>query len=87
MAKNRYVYTGPNSAVTLKVGDGAGGLKEQDVVLWHGKEVELPGDHEFTKTLEHQGLLRPISQAQVAQQSDDDQVASTSTKPNSAKQK
>jgi phage tail protein X len=61
-----YRYTGPNSAVTLKVSDGAGGLKDQDVMLWHGRNVELPADHEVTRTLAHQGLLEPISEAQVS---------------------
>lgn len=68
MSKTTYRYTGPNSAVTLKVSDGAGGLKDQDVILWSGQTVELPSDHEVTKALEHQGLLEPISQAQVSAQ-------------------
>lgn len=68
MSKTTYRYTGPNSAVTLKVSDGAGGFKDQDVILWSGQNVELPSDHEVTKALEHQGLLEPISQAQVATQ-------------------
>lgn len=68
MSKTTYRYTGPNSAVTLKVSDGAGGLKDQDVILWSGRNVELPSDHEVTKALEHQGLLEPISQAQVSAQ-------------------
>ena len=67
MSKTTYRYTGPNSAVTLKVSDGAGGFKDQDVILWSGQTVELPSDHEVTKALEHQGLLEPISQAQVAE--------------------
>ncbi|WP_201747021.1 hypothetical protein [Limnohabitans sp. TS-CS-82] len=69
MQKATYRYTGPNSAVTLKVSDGAGGFKDQDVILWSGQNVELPSDHEVTKALEHQGLLDPISQAQVSAQS------------------
>jgi hypothetical protein len=67
MSKTTYRYTGPNSAVTLKVSDGAGGFKDQDVILWSGQNVELPSDHEVTKALEHQGLLEPISQAQVSE--------------------
>lgn len=77
MSKTTYRYTGPNSAVTLKVSDGAGGFKDQDVILWSGQNVELPSDHEVTKALEHQGLLEPISQAQVSEVAPQaDQVAS-----------
>lgn len=68
MSKTTYRYTGPNSAVTLKVSDGAGGFKDQDVILWSGQNVELPSGHEVTQALEHQGLLEPISQAQVSAQ-------------------
>jgi hypothetical protein len=60
-----YRYTGPNSAVTLKVGDGAGGLKDQDVMLWKGRTVDMPADHEVTKVLVHQGLLVPTGKAQA----------------------
>lgn len=68
MPKTTYRYTGPNSAVTLKVPTSEGGTADQDVILWSGQNVELPSDHEVTKALEHQGLLEPISQAQVTDQ-------------------
>ena len=52
---SRYIYTGPNSAVTLKVSDGKGGLKDQDVLFWNGQEVDLPADHEMVASLVAQG--------------------------------
>jgi hypothetical protein len=67
MPKTTYRYTGPNSAVTLKVPTSEGGTVDQDVILWSGQNVELPSDHEVTKALEHQGLLEPVSQAQAEQ--------------------
>ncbi len=43
----KYVYQGPvDSSVTLKV-DG----KDRDVVLFRGKEVDLPEGHDYVKTL------------------------------------
>jgi hypothetical protein len=56
---SRYRYSGPNSAATLKVSDGKGGLKDQDVMLWHGKEVELPAHHEYVDVLTRKGFLTP----------------------------
>ena len=57
----RYRYTGPNSAVTLRVPDGAGGIKDQDVLLWNGSEVDLPDDHAAVKTLEAQKYLTRVA--------------------------
>jgi hypothetical protein len=54
----RYRYTGPNSAVTLKVSDGKDGLKDQDVVLWNGREIDLPANHEWVATLLAKGYLK-----------------------------
>jgi hypothetical protein len=59
----RYIYTGPNSSVTLKVSDGKGGLKDQDVLFWNGQEVELPATHEMAGVLLAQGYLKPIAAA------------------------
>jgi len=59
--------SGSNTWPGKRLSDGAGGLKDQDVILWSGQTVELPSDHEVTKALEHQGLLEPISQAQVSE--------------------
>lgn len=78
-----YRYTGPNSAVTLKVSDGAGGLKDQDVILWSGQNVDLPADHEVTVAMLHQGLLEPISQAQAPAPTDD--KADAAAKPKAIK--
>jgi len=53
----RYLYTGPNSAVTLKVSDGKGSFKDQDVVFWKDQEVDLPTGHEMVAVLVEQGHL------------------------------
>lgn len=72
MPKTMYRYTGPNSAITLKVPSRDGGTADQDVILWSGQTVELPSDHGVTQTLEHQGLLVPLltgeTPAQVPEQ-------------------
>jgi hypothetical protein len=49
------IYTGPNSAMTLKLADGT----ERDVLLFSGKHVDLPVDHDAVKALTVQGLLVP----------------------------
>ncbi len=64
---SRYIYTGPNSAVTLKVSDGKGGLKDQDVLFWNGQEVDLPADHEMVASLVAQGYLKPVAAASIPQ--------------------
>jgi hypothetical protein len=52
----KYVYQGPvDSSVTLKV-EG----KERDVVLFRGKEVDLPEGHDYTQTLKALGYLKPV---------------------------
>jgi len=48
----KYLYEGPNSGVTLR--DGT------EVLLWNGKEVELPEDNDYVKTLLALGNLKPI---------------------------
>lgn len=62
----RYRYSGPNSAVTLKVSDGQGGLKDQDVVLWNGQEIDLPANHEWVATLLAKGHLSPVPVKETA---------------------
>lgn len=64
---SRYIYTGPNSAVTLKVSDGKGGLKDHDVLFWNGQEVDLPADHEMVASLVAQGYLKPVAAAPIPQ--------------------
>ena len=52
----KYRYSGPTSGVTLKKGEEA-----QEVMLHTGAEVELPEEHEYTKTLLALGHLTPLS--------------------------
>lgn len=53
----KYVYQGPvDSSVTLKV-DG----KDQDVILFRGKEVDLPEGHDYVQTLVALGHLVPAA--------------------------
>ena len=44
----RYIYTGPQSAASLRVGDSRELLEVQ---LHTGANVGLPADHEYTKVL------------------------------------
>lgn len=60
MSQKRYFYSGPHSAVTLKVPAANGALVDKEVILWSRREVELPADHEFTAALTQQGLLEPV---------------------------
>ena len=53
----KYRYQGPvDSSVTLKVGG-----KDQDVMLFRGKPVELPEGHDYVQTLVALGYLVPES--------------------------
>ena len=52
----KYRYSGPTSGVTLQKGEEA-----QEVMLHTGAEVELPEEHEYTKTLLALGHLTPLS--------------------------
>ena len=51
----KYRYSGPTSGVTLQKGEEA-----QEVMLHTGTEVELPEEHEYTKTLLALGHLTPL---------------------------
>lgn len=53
----KYRYSGPASGVTLQKGEEA-----QEVMLHTGAEVELPEEHEYTKTLLALGHLTPVKQ-------------------------
>lgn len=57
----KFLYLGPNSGVTLKLQ----GAPDLDVMLWNKQIVELPEDHDYTRTLSAQGLLQeaPVSDA------------------------
>lgn len=57
---SRYLYTGHDYAVTLKVSDGKGNLNDQDVLLWNSQEVELPADHDLVRVLVQKGRLTPV---------------------------
>lgn len=63
MPQQTYRYSGPNSAVTLVVSDGAGGQNDQDVLLWHDQDVVLSSDHEVTQVLLQRGWLELLPQA------------------------
>lgn len=52
----KYRYSGPTSGVTLQKGEAV-----QEVMLHTGAEVELPEEHEYTKTLLALGHLTPLS--------------------------
>ncbi|KIA81350.1 hypothetical protein [Chromobacterium amazonense] len=56
----KYLYSGPISGVTLADG--------QEIMLFPGKEVEMPEDHNYTRTLVALGYLnpQPVSVAGVA---------------------
>ena len=60
----KYRYSGPTSGVTLKKGEEA-----QEVMLHTGAEVDLPEEHEYTKTLLALGPLTPVSAKQATKTS------------------
>ncbi|KMN33076.1 hypothetical protein VI26_15960 [Chromobacterium sp. LK1] len=51
----RYRYSGPTSGVTLQEGEDV-----REVMLHTGAEVELPVEHEYTKTLLALQYLTPV---------------------------
>jgi hypothetical protein len=56
----KYLYTGPTSSVTLQQGE-----ESKEVMLHTGAEVELPEQHEYTKTLLALGHLAPVKQTKT----------------------
>ena len=60
----KYRYSGPTSGVTLKKGE-----ETQEVMLHTGAEVDLPEEHEYTKTLLALGHLTPVSAKQATKTS------------------
>lgn len=61
----KYLYSGPLSGVTLDDG--------QQVMLHPGAEIELPEQHDYTKTLValgHLAPLPPVKSAKVKGESD-----------------
>ncbi|MDR2452335.1 MAG: hypothetical protein LBE85_11350 [Candidatus Accumulibacter sp.] len=63
----RYRYSGPNSAATLKIPDGKGGFTDQDVLLWHGQEIDLPAEHDYVKVLVSKGHLTPVQATAITE--------------------
>ncbi|MFP5420976.1 MAG: hypothetical protein ACLGID_05835 [Gammaproteobacteria bacterium] len=59
MKKTRYRYSGPQSAVSLRVGK-AGELL--DVQLLPGQPVDLPPEHEYTQVLLALNHLEPLAE-------------------------
>ena len=57
----KFLYGGAMSAATLVI-DG----KEREVVFHPGKTVDLPHDHEYTKTLIARGLLVSVKETAPA---------------------
>ncbi len=55
----KYRYSGPTSGVALQ--KGADDTSAQEVMLHTGAEVDLPEEHEYTKTLLALGHLTPVS--------------------------
>lgn len=51
----KYRYSGPTSGVTLQAGE-----EVKEVMLHAGAEVELPEEHEYTKTLLALQHLTPV---------------------------
>ncbi|WP_405119216.1 hypothetical protein [Pseudomonas leptonychotis] len=70
MKKTRYIYSGPVSATSLRVGK-----EVLDVRLFPGEPVELPEEHEYTKTLLALKRLKPAPEA--AKKTADDKGAKT----------
>jgi len=50
----KYLYEGPNSGVTLQDG--------REVLLWNGREVDLPEDNEYVQKLIALGYLKQIKE-------------------------
>lgn len=56
MKLTEYLYTGPQSGASLRVGS-----ELLDVQLLPGKSVELPADHEYTQVLLELKFLGPVA--------------------------
>lgn len=57
MKTQSYLYTGPDSGITLNTGTEKD-PKYLDVLLRNGQPCELPSDHPATQTLQAQGYLQ-----------------------------
>ncbi len=58
----KFLYKGPPSGVTLRDGEHA-----REVMLHTGKEVDLPEEHEYTRTLLALAHLVPLALAPIKQ--------------------
>ncbi|MNP58305.1 hypothetical protein D3C76_1532120 [compost metagenome] len=58
MNLTRYLYKGPQSAASLRVGEQRELLEVQ---LSPGKPVKLPADHEYTQVLLELQYLEPLA--------------------------
>ncbi|WP_460418875.1 hypothetical protein [Pseudomonas sp. microsymbiont 2] len=56
MSQTRYCYKGPPSGIELRLADGS----TLAVQLHPGNAVELPADHEYTRTLIALRQLEPL---------------------------
>lgn len=59
MTLTRYIYQGPRSATTLRIGPKAELL---EVALIPGKPCALPADHDYTRTLLALKHLEPLAE-------------------------
>ena len=60
-ADKTYRYSGPNGSATIAVMDDKRQSVDRDVMLWQGREVQLPPEHAYTQQLLAQGLLQPLA--------------------------
>ncbi|MNO52389.1 hypothetical protein D3C76_428070 [compost metagenome] len=59
MKLTRYLYSGPQSSVCLRVGE-----QSLEVALLPGAETKLPADHDYTQVLLELNHLVPIDGAE-----------------------
>lgn len=57
-----FLYTGPNSAISLILYDEQKMPKDLEVMLWQDTVVEMPEDHEAVQVLVHLGHLTPVEE-------------------------
>lgn len=56
----KYLYSGPPSGVTLVDGDTV-----QEIILCPGRDVDLPPEHAYTRTLLALAHLTPIPDSEI----------------------
>ncbi len=88
MKMKKYVYTGPDSGITLVMACAVAATataaevpaKCLDVVLRSGVEVELPADNDAVKTLEAKGFLKAVEEIAPAAPAGTDAVGNKAGK-------